>query len=145
MRKQLLLLLLIVLIKSSPTYSQYKDYDKVLGFACGGAGSSTSVVRNAGTFLFEKKYKPIIKFLYSKNTAENFLGVIICEKLEQKKLIILKQKDLQRISMLYKSDKLVAVCGGCIPSENLKLSLLLKYKNSEGIREEADYWLNGIL
>ena len=117
---------LLFFLSSICCYSQFRDYNNTIGFTCGGAGEATPIVSRIHDLLIEKKYKNFVSMLYSNNSAENFLAVIICEKLKEKKLITLNEKDSNRISKLYKSNKGVEVCGGCTFMGFVKLSVLLK-------------------
>ena len=108
---------------------------------CGGAGSSTPIVSRVYKKLDNKNYKEIIAMLYSKNAAENFLGVVLCEKLSEKNKIKLAEKDLQKIEEHYKSNKTVEVCGGCTFMGFVKLSVLLKNEDENKTRDDAEEWM----
>jgi len=82
--------------------------------------------------------------LYSKNAAENFLAVVVCEKLNEKQKIKLSKKDLQKIAEHYESDKTVEVCGGCTFMGLVKLSVLLKNQDADKTREDAEEWMTDI-
>jgi hypothetical protein len=122
-------------------YSQFKDYNNTIGFVCGGAGESTPIVSRAYDKLESKSYGEIISMLYSENPAENFLGVVLCEELNGKGIIKLTEKDSKKIVKLYKSNRTVEVCGGCTFTGFVKLSLLLKNKDADKTRQDADRWL----
>ena len=118
----------------------------MLGFACGGAGSSTESVSRVYNYIVEKEYKKVVKLLHSKNTAEKFLAIVICEKLAEKKKIKLTEKDLLEIKNSYSSKENVFVCGGCTFEGNLKMSILLNAKEDmEHVREEAEEYFKDIL
>ena len=118
----------------------------MLGFACGGAGSSTESVSRVYNYVVEKEYKKVVKLLYSKNTAEKFLAIVICEKLTEMKKVKLTEKDLLEIKNSYSSEENVFVCGGCTFEGNLKMSILLNAKEDmEHVREEAEEYFKDIL
>lgn len=134
--KRVFLILFVVI--SFHAYSQKSKQDLPLGFFCGYSGSETKVVENAANLLYEKKYDSIVELLYSESPAENYLGIVLCKKLELEKLIILKKVDLDRISILSKSSNIVPTCGGCTERKKIKLSRLLKSK--EYNFETEDYF-----
>jgi len=137
--------LIIFILSTFCCYSQFKDYNNTIGFMCGGAGSSTPIVNRAYNLLEEKKYEEITSMLFSKNPAENFLAVILCEKLKENGVLILSEKQAKRIAKLYKSNKKVEVCGGCTFMGFVKLSLLLNSKDENKTREETDEWLKDVV
>jgi galactitol-specific phosphotransferase system IIB component len=137
--------IIIFILSTFCCYSQFKDYNNTIGFVCGGTGSSTPIVNRVYNLLEEKKYEEITSMLYSENPAENFLAVILCEKLKENGVLILSEKQEKRISKLYKSNKKVEVCGGCTFMGFVKLSLLLNNKDEDKTREEADEWLKDVL
>ena len=63
----------LILLLSFSIHSQTEMPKTMLGFACGGAGSSTKSVSRVYNYIAEKEYKKVVKLLYSKNTAEKFL------------------------------------------------------------------------
>ncbi len=91
---------IILIFSTFFCFGQFKDYNNTIGFICGGAGSSTPIVNRTYKKIDSKKYTAIISMLYSKNAAENFLGVILCEKLNDKGKIKLTEKDIERIATL---------------------------------------------
>ena len=131
----------IAILSTFICFGQFKDYDNTIGFICGGTGSSTPIVNRVYEKIDEKNYNEIIIMLYSKNAAENFLGVVLCEKLSEKGKIKLNEKDLQKIKKLYKSNKSVEVCGGCTIMGFVKLSVLLKNEDENKTRDDADEWM----
>ena len=131
----------IVFLSTFICFGQFKDYNNTVGFVCGGAGSSTPIVKKVYKKIDDKKYNEIISMLYSKNAAENFLAVVLCEKLSEKQKIKLTEKDLKKIVELYKSNKTVEVCGGCTFMGFVKLSVLLKNEDEEKTRDEAEEWM----
>ncbi|MBS7787637.1 hypothetical protein KIH23_10040 [Flavobacterium sp. CYK-55] len=141
MRKYILLTSLLL---SICCYSQFSDYNNTIGFACGGAGSSTPIIKKTYSLLNTKKYSKFIEMLYSKNSAENFLGVVVSEILKKKKLIVLSQKDLNRISELYNSDTEVEFCSGCSDFGFEKISKMLNQTDKAKMREEAEIEINSI-
>lgn len=146
MEKIKLIISIIVSLLSFLTYSQQKNSNTILGFACGGTGNATKAVHNVYQTMVEKKFQEVTKLLYSKSPAEKFLAVIICEKLAEKRKIELTQKDLDKIKNLYHSDELVHVCGGCTFEGSLKMSVLLNAKEDlEHVREEAVLYFNDVL
>ncbi len=136
----------LVFFLTFSVYSQTEIPKTMLGFACGGAGSSTKSVSKVYNYIVEKKYDKVVKLLYSKNTAEKFLAVVICEKLAEKNKVKLSPKDLAEIKNLYSSNEDVYVCGGCTFQGNLKMSVLLNAKEDmEHVRQEAEEYFEDIL
>jgi len=137
--------LIIFVLSTFCCHSQFKDYNNTIGFMCGGAGSPTPIVNRVYNLLEEKKYEEITSMLFSKNPAENFLAVILCEKLKENGVLILSEKQSKRIAKLYKSNKKVEVCGGCTFMGFVKLSLLLNNKDEDKTREDTDEWLKDVV
>ena len=144
MKKLKLIISTLIFISSFSTYSQAGNPETAVGFECGGAGSSTKPVQKVYGHLDKKEYINIVKLLYSKNTAEKFLAIIVCEKLAEKKKVKLNAKDLEIIKYSYSSDEFVYVCEGCDYDDKFKLSILLNAKeNVDSIRNEAEeYFIN---
>jgi|GEM_PF-4508301 len=103
--------------------------EKVLGYYCGYSGSSTPVVRDATLLLVKKDYKSLRRLLYANSAAENFLGVVICKRLEYLKLIKLTQDEKNQIFELSKSDRKIPTCGGCTEHDDVALSKMLNSKS----------------
>jgi hypothetical protein len=143
--KQKLIISTILFLSSFYCFSQFKDYENTVGFTCGGAGSSTPIVDRTYELLNLKDYEKIVAMLYSNNSAENFLGVLFCEKMNEKGILSLSEKDLNRISKLYKSNKTVEICGGCTFMGFVKLSTLLKNEDEDKTKDEANQWLEEVL
>lgn len=131
----------IAILSTFLCFGQFKDYNNTVGFVCGGTGSSTPIVKRFNDKIDNKKYNDIISMLYSKKAAENFLAVVLCEKLSEKQKIKLTEKDLNKIAKHYKSNKTVEVCGGCTFMGFIKLSVLLKNQDDEKTRDEAEEWM----
>jgi hypothetical protein len=136
---------LFAILSTFICFGQFEDYNNTIGFVCGGSGSSTPIIHRVFKKMEQKKYNKIIAMLYSKNPAENFLAVVLCEKLNEKEKIKLKEKDLQKIAEHYNSEKTIEVCGGCTFMEFVKLSILLKNEDENKTRDEAEEWLKEIL
>ena len=85
---------------------QFKNFNNTIGFICGAAGSSTPIIKKVNKKIDDKKYSKIVAMLYSKNTAENFLGVVLCEKLNEKGKIKLRKKILKRLPNITNQIKL---------------------------------------
>lgn len=137
MKKIYLILLLLV---SIPTFSQQKSEKEILGYACGYSGEPTSVIIKFGNLLHDKKYKSIKALLYSKIPVENFLAVVISNKLAAKKNMTLTKSELERMDELYKSTEKVPICGGCTYYKEIELNKLLKSK--EDVRQATDYFFD---
>ena len=131
----------IAILSTFLCFGQFKDYNNTVGFVCGGAGSSTPIVSRVYEKIDGKKYNEIVAMLYSKNAAENFLAVVVCEKLSEKQKIKLTEKDLKKVAEHYKSNKTVEVCGGCTFMGFVKLSVLLKNQDEDKTRDDAEEWM----
>ena len=114
--------------------------DEMVGFACAYAGSPSKTVDKVSKLIDKEEYQTIIKLLDSKNNAERFLAVIICEKLiELKKLTSTKEMSA-KILDIYNSNDKVSVCSGCTYWDTMTLkNILLK---SNHIRVSAQFWLD---
>ena len=122
--------------------SQFKDYNNTIGFTCGGSGSLTPILNRTYQMIKDKNYNTLKTFLISNNASENFIGVVICEKFKEKGILLLTEKEIEKILKLYKSNKKVEVCDGCGEGDLVKLSTLLFNKDKSKIREEFELWLN---
>jgi hypothetical protein len=146
MKRIKLIISAVVLLLNFSIYSQTEMPKAMLGFTCGGAGSSTKSVSKVYNYISEKKYGKVLKLLSSKNTAEKFLAIVMCEKLAEMKKLELTQKDSEIIKKAYDSDELIYYCGGCTFTGNLKMSVLLKAKEDmEHVRQEAEEYFKDIL
>lgn len=132
--------LILLLMVSISTFSQQRSEKEILGYTCGYSGSPTSVIIKFGNLLHDKKYKSIKALLYSKIPVENFLAVVISNKLADKKIITLTQSELERIDELYKSSEKIPICGGCTYYKEIELNKLLKSK--EDVREATSYFFD---
>lgn len=135
----------ILFLTSFYCSSQFKDYENTVGFTCGGAGSSTPILSRTHKLFEVKDYEKIIAMLYSNNSADNFLGVVFSETMNERGILKLSEKDLKRISKLYKSNKTVEICSGCLFLGFIKLSTLLKNEDKEKTKDEANQWLEEVL
>jgi hypothetical protein len=119
---------LVILFVSLASFSQKQETKEVFGYSCSYSGSETEVVIRFAKFLYDKKYKAIREALFSKEPAENFIAVVICKRLEHKKLIKLTEKEIAKIAELYRSKKKVIVCGGCTYSGEIELTKMFNSK-----------------
>ena len=137
---------ILVFILSFSSYSQSGNPNTAVGFECGGTGSSTEVVNKVYKLVEKHKYNEVIKLLHSKNIAEKFLAIIICEKLADKKKMKLAQNEQEIINGAYNSDELVYVCEGCDYDYQFKISTLLNSKDDiQNIRKKTENYFKSIL
>ena len=140
MKRHLTLLILLFGLLSFANSQPNVDVDEMLGFACFYGGTQSKSVKKVSILIDEKKYDSIIELLDSKNKAEQYLAVIVIEKLDELDEIQLKNKQKDKISKLYSSKKKVSVCSGCIYWDKLTLESILKKNNKMRIPE--NYWLD---
>lgn len=113
----------------------------MVGFSCFSEGRQTKPVKVISQKVKKRKYKSISKFLKSDNASEQYLAVIVLEKLDSKKLYKLSEKERELINEVKSSEKGVYVCSGCILDGKLELKKLFM-KEFENFNE---HWLNNIL
>ncbi len=133
---------LIVLLCSSFNFiiAQSNEIEiPLLGFGCSETLNPTKAVGQFGILLKTKKYKKITNALYSENSAEKFLSVIISEKLKSLGKIRLTEKDSLKIAEIKNSNELITVCSGCTYYDKLTMRQLFDEKNI--IKESSIIWL----
>ena len=124
------------------SFGQDKSLEDIkVGFVCGiDAEMNTSLVKKMTDLVIKEKYSEISSYLYSQNSGEIFLTILILERLAEKKIYFLKEEELKLINILKSSSIPVYNCFGCL-SEMDSLNELFKKENSIG----EITWLNKIL
>lgn len=85
----------------------------MVGFGCGYSGKKTKVTKQMVRFIKHKNYKAIRNKLSSKNTASQFLAVLIVLKLDSLETITLTEKEWSNVQEIKESEELVNYCSGC--------------------------------
>lgn len=121
-------------------YSQTQiDHEEMVGFGCGFAGVQSPSVKKVSKLLDKKKYNAIIQLLDSDNNAEQFLAVVVCEKLNELNIVNLSEELIEKISLVYNSKFVVPVCSGCMYWDRLTVGKMLESEHH--MRILANYWL----
>jgi hypothetical protein len=124
--KRLLTILVSILISFCDLSAQeIKNREDEVGFACYIQGSTTKVVDKMSLLLQLMRYDAIAEHLYSKNYSEQYLTVIIIERLIKNGKFSINEKDQRRIEELKQSENLVPICSGCTYTENVPIHRLL--------------------
>lgn len=141
MSKKRLLVLLFLLLVSIPASGQDRQLeDLMVGFQCGIYPQSSPLVDKITHLVHNKEYSEIAKLLYSENSGEILLSILILERLAKNKLYSLSETELKDINH-YKSLSIpVYNCLGCFSEVTLMSSL---YEKENSIEEIT--WLNKIL
>ena len=118
------------------------DLDETIGFDCGEAGSQSKVVQKVSKLIQKEKFNSIVLLLDSKNNAEKYLAVLVCEKLVALNKLNLTKAQNEKIAEIYKSNEIITVCSGCKYEEKLTLKNLLKKESL--MRSLANNWLDDL-
>lgn len=141
MNKNKLFLLTALFLISTLTFGQAEKREKLtVGFMCGISAGTTPLVEKITDLIKEKKYSEISSWLDSKNSGKIFLAILVLERLNQNKVYILKDKEIEKIAFWKTSSIPVYNCLGCLPDMNLINEL---FENKNSIEEIT--WLNKIL
>ena len=134
----------IFLLSTSNLFSQQDvGNEQMLSFGCGYTGRQSLAVWSTASLLDSLDYEGIINKLKSKNRAEQFLSVLVCERLDKKGIIQLNKEQKDQILKLRNSDDLIPVCSGCTYRDEVSFKNLLNKKNR--IRKDANSWLKSEL
>ncbi len=154
MTKKLVYVLLMSLIVSCQTNSKKEEVDmnnfdlpiqkkhnenNIVGFACYEDGSTSKPVEIFSTILANKDYKKVKNKLEKTWPAEKFLATVICEKLVEKKLIILSESELHLIKKNKISKEEVETCSGCTNNDEVTLKDLFS-NNKKYLMDQFYQW-----
>lgn len=115
------------------------DKNNLIGFACYYSGRKSDPVKLFSELNVGKQYSIIRKKLQSTSSAEKYLATIVCEKLQQKKLIRLTQKELNLIEENKMSLEKMTICSGCTRQEEFTIKEMLTDNNF--LSETIERWL----
>ena len=118
------------------------NHEELIGFGCYAGGTYSDIVYDVTNDLKKNKYKKVIKKLTSKNPAEQYLAVIVAERLAESNQYLLTAENKALIKKAYHSKALVSVCSGCTYFEQIELGELLKKNDENIIWSNAKRWLN---
>ena len=138
-RKLITLIFLIGLFVIGNAQTNVDD-NEMVGFACYEGGSESKPVEFVSRLIDTEKYDSIIDLLDSEYNAERYLAVIVAEKLNELKKIILTREQKDKISKIYNSKGIVSVCSGCTYEDTLTLKSMLEKDNE--MRISGNYWLD---
>ncbi len=117
-----------------------REWTKSIGYACGFTGSPSDVVVHFGNLLEEKKYDEIVDYLNSENPAENYMALIISERLEGVEVYTFSEAENQRREMIANMDVNIPYCSGCTEFSEVPLKDLIPL-----VSLEANVWLDEYL
>ena len=118
------------------------NHEELIGFGCYAGGTYSDVVYEVTFDLEKNKYKKVIKKLTSKNPEEQYLAVIVAERLAESNQYLLTAENKALIKKAYHSKALVSVCSGCSYFDKVELGKLLEKNDENMIWNDAKYWLN---
>lgn len=116
----------------------------LIGFACYYGGSKSNSIKKVSEILKNKNYETLKAKLYDINPAEKYLATVACEKLENKNLIKLTEKEFAQIKVNKSNEEKVTICAGCTNQEELTLKDMFSSEEnflSGSIKE----WLNEMI
>ncbi len=117
-------------------------YDEI-GFACGGGGQGTMLVKEFTQLVKDKNYQELKENLYSSKPGAVYLATVSCEKLVEEEMIKLNEKELEQIEKNRSKTDTIYTCSGCTESEYYTVKQLLN--DSTGYEMKAKQWFDGIL
>jgi hypothetical protein len=136
--KTFLILLVFLMGLSTTTSSQIREiHVGKIGFACDDTGEASWAVKRVFLLIKESKHESIAKLIHSRNTANQFLGVLLLEILEETNQTELTKEQKGKILKIYSSEEFIEVCEGCEYFEKIKLKKLLNKKKSHRMKKEA--------
>ena len=112
-----------------------------IGFACDDTGEASWAVKRVYKLIKKSDFESIVTLINSRNTANQFLGVLVLETLEETNQIELTKEQEEKILKIYASEEIVEVCEGCMYFETIKLKKLLNKKEPHRMKKKADAWL----
>lgn len=133
-----------VLVKLPPLRQKVIDKRTLIGFACYYAGSQSNSVKKISEILKNKNYANLKTKLFDVNPAEKYLATIACEKLQNKNLIRLTEKEFTQIKINKLSAEKVNICSGCTNEKELTLKDMFSSKENF-LTESTEEWLNEMI
>ena len=98
----------------------------MVGFGCTKGEIQSKAVTKAFSFLENSEHQELLLLLDSKSKAEQFLAVVLLEKLQANGSITLSKNQKQKIESIYKSKQKVSICSGCTYWDKMPLNEALK-------------------
>lgn len=120
------------------------DKNSLVGFACYYSGRESKPVKGISEILVNKEYSRVKEKLYVINTAEKYLATIACERLQQKRLITLTEKELNQIKENKVSSEKVTICSGCTNEEELTIKELFS-SDKNFLLKSIEKWLREMI
>jgi hypothetical protein len=134
----IVLTLITVTVKGQFDWNSKTWDNESLGFGCSVGGEMTRPVARASKLLLNGRFDDVKKLLYSDLPADQFLGVILVERLSKEKELKLNNDETKRIEQIKHSNEMVPVCSGCTYWDEVSLHDLLSSKDRLG----AQYWFD---
>lgn len=145
MKRSLYISILFLFISLSGKAQTRVDLNNMVGFGCYDSGQPSKAVEKISRLLSKSNYQAIINLLNSNKGAEQFLAVVVAEKLSDTKRFHLTQAHKTKIDEICASKEMVSVCSGCMYFEKVPLKDLLNRQNLHQTKESANYWIAGKL
>ncbi len=139
-KNRLFLMLFLTLISISAIGQERKLEDLTVGFACGISAKTTPLVDKVADLIKDNEYSEISKLLYTKNSGEMYLAILVLERLFKKNLYQFDEKEKLFISRIKSSNIFVYNCLGCL-SETNSMNEMFKKEDLIGERN----WLDKLL
>tara|TARA_B100000949_G_scaffold181869_1_gene163105 strand:- start:4185 stop:4691 length:507 start_codon:yes stop_codon:yes gene_type:complete len=115
-----------------------QEQRSVIGFHCSFFGRPTKLVLEMELAIKRSEHEKIRKLLFSNDTGKRYLAVVLCEALEEQKVIKLTNLEKLYVKGLYDSESEVSFCAGCAFFESHSFRDLLGEHTRFG--EEARKW-----
>jgi len=133
-----------VIVQLPPPPPKVIDKNTLIGFACYYAGSKSNSVKKVSEILRDKNYANLKAKLFDVNPAEKYLATVACEKLQNKNLIKLTEKEFTQIKINKLSEEKVTICSGCTTEEKLTLKDMFSSKENF-LSDSTEEWLNEMI
>lgn len=117
------------------------DEEEMVGFACSFSGMPSKPVIKVEELLRKENYLQISKLLSSRNPAEQYLAVVVLEKLKRSDRYQISDSEWKLILEIKNSRQPVSVCSGCTYWNVVSLRDL--FSSPEQIH--ADFWIEEIM
>lgn len=109
----LVLYILFLLLPKSTFGQDDVNSKELVGYGCGYGGEMSIPAQRVSKQLRAKEYEQISNLLVSKNPAEQYLSVIVLERLDSLNLYELSEAEKVSVGKIKKSYDQVSFCSGC--------------------------------
>ncbi len=121
-------------------YSQDKFENHNVSFDCGISRNKSKAVLHMEQLVVEKDFDAIRSNLQSKQTAKQFLAIVVLEILNEKNHIQLDYKEQDRINRLKQSGSIIFTCSGCVYQEVNQFEGIFSSDNNHFLLKSAKEW-----